>query len=157
MFHIKDISEQGDVLSPFLFSFALGYAIKSVWVNQEGLKLNGTDQSLVYVDDNILGGSAHTIKKNTDSLVVFTKENELEVNVNETKYMVMSQDKNAGRSHNIKNCDSLFGRMEDFKYLGKTLINKDSMYEETKSRLTSGNACYHSVQNLFLPVCYSKI
>ena len=81
--------------------------------------MNGTDQLLVYADDNILGGSVHTIKKNNDALVVASRENELEVNANKSKYMVMSQDQNAGRSHKIKICDSLFEMMEDFKYLGK--------------------------------------
>ena len=44
--------------------------------------------------------------------------------------------------------------MEEFKYLGTTLTNKNSIQEETKSRLKSGNACYHSVQNL---VSYSLL
>jgi len=44
--------------------------------------------------------------------------------------------------------NSAFGRVEDFKYLGKTLTIQNSIPEETKSRLGSGNACYHSVQNL---------
>jgi len=40
-------------------------------VNQDGLKLNGTHQLLVYADDvHILGGSIHTIKKNAEALVV---------------------------------------------------------------------------------------
>jgi hypothetical protein len=57
--------EQGDALSPLLFNFALEYAIRMVLVNQNGLKLNGTHQLLVYADGvNILGGSVQTVKKN---------------------------------------------------------------------------------------------
>ena len=41
-----------------------------------------------------------------------------------------------------------FERVEEFKYLGTTLTNQNSILEEIKSRLRSGNACYHSVQNL---------
>jgi hypothetical protein len=44
--------------------------------------------------------------------------------------------------------DRSFGRVEDFKYLGITLINQKSIQEEIKSRLKTGNACYHSVQNI---------
>ena len=43
-----------------------------------------------------------------------------------------------------------FERVEVFKYLGKNLTNQNSIAEEIKSRLMSGNACYHSVQNLLL-------
>ena len=39
--------------------------------------------------------------------------------------------------------------MEEFKYLGKTLTNQNSIQEEINSRMKSGNVCYHSVQNLF--------
>ena len=39
-------------------------------------------------------------------------------------------------------------RMEEVKYLGTNLTNQISIQEEIKSRLKSGNACYHSVQNL---------
>ena len=77
-------------------------------------------QYVVYADDvNILGGSIHTIKENTEALVVASKEIGLEVNVGTTKYMVMSWDQNAGWSHNIKTDNSSFGRVEEFKYLGK--------------------------------------
>ena len=55
------------------------------------MKLNGTHQLLVYVDDvNTFGGSIHTIKKNAEALAAATKETVLEVNVDNTKYMVMS-------------------------------------------------------------------
>jgi hypothetical protein len=61
------------------------------------LKLNGTNQLLVYADDNILGGSVHTIRKNTEALLVCSKEIGLEVNADKTKYVVMSRDQNAGQ------------------------------------------------------------
>ena len=71
--------------------------------NQEGLKLNGTHRLLSYADDvNILGGSVHTVKENAEALVVATKEIGLEVNADKTKYMIMSRDQNAGRSHSMK-------------------------------------------------------
>jgi hypothetical protein len=38
--------------------------------------------------------------------------------------------------------------VEEFKYLGTTLMNRNSIHEEIKSRLKSGNACYHLVNNL---------
>jgi len=41
-----------------------------------------------------------------------------------------------------------FEVVEEFKYLGTILTNQNSIQEEIKSRLKSGNACYHSVQNL---------
>ena len=79
-----------------LFNFALLYVIRRVQANQDGLKLNGTHQLVVYADDvNILGGSVHTIKKNTEALVVAIKKVCLEVNAGKTKYILMSRDQNA--------------------------------------------------------------
>jgi len=70
--------------------------------------------------------------------------------------MVMSQDQNAGQSHNIKIDYSSVERVEEFKYLGKTSKNPNSLHREIKRRLKSGNACCHSVQNLLSSSLLSK-
>jgi len=83
MFPIEKRLKQGDALLLLLSNFPLVCAIRRVQTNQDGLKLNGTHQLVVYTDDvHILGGSVHTIKKNTEALVVASKIICLEVNAN---------------------------------------------------------------------------
>ena len=157
MFPIRNGLKQGDTLSPLLLNFALDHAIKRVQVSQDGLKLNGTHQLLAYADDvNILGGSVHTVKKNAESLVAATKEIGLEVNAHKSKYMTVFRDQNAGRIHSMKMDSSPIERVEEFKYLGITLTNQNSIQEEIKSRLKSGNACHYSVPNLLSSSLLSK-
>ena len=80
----------------------------------------------------------------------------LEVNGDKTKCVVMSRDQNAGRSHNMKIDNGSFVMVEEFQYLGATLSNQNSIQEEINSRLKSGNACYHSMQNLLSSSLLSK-
>ena len=103
-----------------------------------------------------MGGNVHTVKENAEASVVATKEIGLEVNADKTKYMVMSLDQNAGRGHSVKIDNTSIERVEEFRYLGMTITDQNSIQEEIKGRLKLGNACYHSVQNLFLPGCYPK-
>jgi hypothetical protein len=50
--------------------------------------------------------------------------------------------------HDIKTANGFFENVEQFRYLGTTVTNQSLIQEEIKRRLNSGNACYHSVQNL---------
>jgi hypothetical protein len=63
VFPIKNGLKQRDTLLPSVINSAVEYALR-IQVNQDGLKLNGTHQLLVYADNvNILGTSIRTIKK----------------------------------------------------------------------------------------------
>jgi len=135
MFPIQNGLKEGDALSLLLFMFALEYAIRRVQLNQSGLKLNGTHHLLVYVNDNILGGSVSTIEKNIE---VASKEIGLEVNGDKTKDMVMSRDQNAGRSvlkvgnachHLVQNLFSSSFLSEDLKIeIYRTIILRVVLY-----------------------------
>jgi hypothetical protein len=56
----------------------------------------------------------------------------------------------------MKTDNSSIERVEEFKYLGTTLTNQNSIQAEIKSRLKLGNACYYSVQNLLSSRLLSK-
>jgi tRNA threonylcarbamoyladenosine modification (KEOPS) complex Cgi121 subunit len=77
-----------------------------------------------------------------------SKEIGLELNSEKTKYMFMSCHQTAGKSNHIRVANKSFEKVAKFKYLGATLTDQNCIYEEIRSRLNLGNACYHAVQNL---------
>jgi hypothetical protein len=62
--------------------------------------------------------------------------------------MLVSWCQKAGQRQSIKIVNRSFEDVAEFKYLGITLTDQNCIHEEIKSRLNSGNACYHSVQSL---------
>jgi hypothetical protein len=95
-----------------------------------------------------LGDNINNIKKNTEALTGTRKVAGLEVHTEETKYILMSHHQNAWKNHNIQIAEISFEILGKLKYLGMTATNQNLIHEKIKRRLNSGNACYHSVQNL---------
>jgi hypothetical protein len=150
-FPIQNDLRQGEHLSQLLFNFSLVYAMRKVQENHVVLELNGTHQLLVYADDlNLLGDNIDTAKKNRESLIGANKEVGLEANTEKTKYMFLSHYKNARKHHDIQIANRFLKNVAQFKYLGTKVTNQDFIQKEIKARMNSGNACYHSVQNLLL-------
>jgi hypothetical protein len=128
---IQNGLKQGDALSPLLFNFALEYAIKKVQENQMVLKLNGTHQLLTYTEDmNLVGDNIDTVKENTETLTDASKEIGLDINVEKTKYMLLSRHQNVGQSRDIRIENRSFENVSQFKYSVTTVTNKNFIQEE---------------------------
>jgi hypothetical protein len=67
---------------------------------------------------NLLGDNISTIKKNTLTLNGATKEVDLEVTAEKTKYILLSRHQNAGQNQDIKVANRCFENVAQFKYLG---------------------------------------
>jgi hypothetical protein len=94
---IKNYLKQGDALSPQLFNFASKYAVRKVEDNHMGLELNGTHQLLADFM-NLLGYKIDTAEKNIETLIDARREVGLEINIEKTKYMLLSYLHNAGQN-----------------------------------------------------------
>jgi hypothetical protein len=143
-----------------IIGFKGGYQLRNSLVKDENgdlladshnifTEINGTHQLLTYTDVvNLLGDNIDTIKKNTETLIDASKEVGLEIDVEKTKYMLLSCYQYVGQNWDIKIANTSFEIVLQFKYLGMTVTNQNVIQEEIKRRLNSGNACYQSVQNL---------
>jgi hypothetical protein len=91
MYLIQNGLKENEVLSPQLLHLAVGYAIRKVQEDQEGLKLNEIHQHLVYADGvNMLGYDINTMKTNEEALTDARRKIGLKVYIRKTKYTLMS-------------------------------------------------------------------
>jgi hypothetical protein len=99
---------------------------------------------------SILGGNIHesNTRKNTKALLIPSKVSGLEVNAGKIKYMIICRNQNTRPNSKVNVGNKSFETMQQFKYFETTLTKQNCIHEEIKSRLKSGNACYHSVLNL---------
>jgi hypothetical protein len=103
------------------FQLCFRYAIRKVQENQVGLKLNGIHQFLAYSDDlNLLGHNLDAIR-NRETVIDASKEVGLEINVEKTKYMLLSHNQNVGQNRDIKIANKLF---KNVSQLGTTVKKK---------------------------------
>jgi hypothetical protein len=124
-----------------------------------GLKLSWTHHLLFCAEDvNLLRDNIETMKKNTETLIEFSKEVGLEINAEKTKYkhILLSYHQNAGQNHDIKIANRSYENVSQFKYLRITVTSQNLIQKEIKRRFSLGNACFHLVQKLLSSRLLSK-
>ncbi|KAL4084839.1 hypothetical protein QTP88_027723 [Uroleucon formosanum] len=145
-FEVKSGLKQGDALSPALFNLALEKIIKDT-NDDRRMEISNEQVKLAYADDIVLmGETKEEIINSTYKLINASKGMGLHVNEGKTKYMVVSR--------TPPNIDSIvvdnykFEKVDNFKYLGININNKNDMHIEINERITSGNRCYFSIIKL---------
>jgi hypothetical protein len=73
---------------------------------------------------NLSGDNIDTIYRNTEALIHASKKVGLEINVERTKYMLLSRYPNLCQNRDIKIAKRLFENVSQFKYLGTTVTNE---------------------------------
>jgi hypothetical protein len=112
------------------------------------LDLKGAHQLLDYAGDvNLLDDSVNTLKENTEYLLEASRDVALEINAEQTKYLITSHP-NSEQNQNIRIANDYFENVAKFKYLETALTYQSDIHDEIKSRLNSGNVCYYLVRNL---------
>jgi hypothetical protein len=94
---------------------------------------------LAYADDvNLFGNNINSIKKYTETLIHASKEVGLEINVEETKYILLPSHQNAGPNRDMNIINGLFEDVSQFRYFGAPVTNHNLIQKQI-------NACYPSV------------
>jgi hypothetical protein len=75
------------------------------------MKLSATQQLLAADDVNLLSDSMSIINKSTDTPINASREVGVEINIERTKYMLVSRHQNAAHNRDIKILNRLFGNV----------------------------------------------
>jgi len=113
---------------------------------------------LVYNDINTctFDKNRNTKQKNKEALLNTKKKIWLEVNAEKTKYAFMFHYRNTEKVRNLVTTNKSDENEAKCKYFRTTATDRNCIHEEIKSRLNSGNACYHQFRIFCLPVSSLK-
>ena len=153
-FEIKSGLRQGCVLSVLLFNFVMEKVTKVI-ENGEGAKLNGQNiNNLTYADDvDLIAESREDILRLVMPFQEVANKVGLQINFGKTKILKMSRE---GGDGSLVINDKEIEEVEEFKYLGTTVTNKNDMKTEILIRITAANRCYFSLISIMKKRSVSK-
>ena len=104
----------------------------------------------------MLGENLKSIRENAEIFIKASKDIGLEVNSENTKYMITSHHQNVIQNQNIVTGNLSFENVQKLRYLGVTVTNTNDIREEMKHRINMGNACYYSLERMISSRLLSK-
>lgn len=141
---------QGCILSPILFNLYSEDIVDKALVDQDiGIKINGTAiNNLRYADDTvILAGTHEELQTLLDRIVAVSKEYGLSLNINKTKYMLITKATQDNPMVYVEN--QPIERVREYKYLGTTLNANNDSTQEIRIRVEQARSVFTRMKKLF--------
>ncbi|PSN54154.1 hypothetical protein C0J52_06854 [Blattella germanica] len=136
---------RGDALSTLLFNLSLDVALQKL--NRSGHIGTKIVQLSAYADDiDIISRNAEELRRTMAIMDHCFKERGLKINVEKTKYMLVTKKEN--NTNCIKINDYTFDQVQEFTYLGSKLNSENNVGREIKQRITNGNRTYYMYSKL---------
>lgn len=144
-FEINQGLRQGDVISAILFNLVLERAVRRISSNPGGTLFNRQVQTLAFADDvGLIARSKKALSEGFKELEAAAGELGLEINEEKTEYMLMTR-RDVLHQGKVELGRKSFKNSKQFKYLGSTLTNNNSVTQEIETRLAAGNKSYFAL------------
>ena len=147
-FEVNSGVRQGDGLSPILFNMAIEEALRKVSEMDQGVEIGTKINILAFADDVVV--IAEKIEDLKTLTKIFMKEAEkvgLKISDSKTKCMHFARN-NDNREAPLEIEEHSFDMVNNFKYLGIIISDKNTDEIEIQSRINSANKCFHACNRL---------
>ena len=137
---------QGDALACLLFNITLEKVIRDSGSQTRGTIFFKTVQILAYADDIDL--MARTVPGLSEAFLHLEKSaRNMGLVINQEKTVYMHSGKDTALQQDLAIGNYIFKRVDNFKYLGTMVNEKNNRSVEVNARLTMANRAYYGLQN----------